>query len=69
MYEVNGRKYIDIDGIRVKVPWRYNRVIGVEVIGLVSLQELKRGDVLKKCEFVTKVWNGESFYVLKMIET
>lgn len=69
MYEIGGRKYIDIDGIRIKVPWRYNRVNGVTVNGIVSLQELKKGDVLKKFEFVTKIWNGESFYVLKMIET
>ena len=69
MYEIGGRKYIDIDGIRIKVPWRYNRVNGVTVNGIVSLQELKKGDVLKKFEFVTKIWNGDSFYVLKMIET
>lgn len=69
VYEIGGRKYIDIDGIRIKVPWRYNRVTGVDVIGLKTVQELKKGDVLKKFEFITKTWNGETFYVLKMIET
>lgn len=69
LYEINGRKYIDIDGIRIKVPWRYGRVTGVHVVGLKTIQELRKGDTLKKVEFVTKEWNGEKFYVLKMIET
>lgn len=68
IYELNGRKYIDIDNIQIKIPWRYGRVTGVDVKGLKTVQELKKGDVLKKFEFVTKEWNGEKFYVLKMIE-
>jgi hypothetical protein len=69
MYEINGRKYIDIDRLCVKVPWRYGRVNGVDVKGLKTIQELKQGDVVKSFEFETKKWNGEVFYVLKMIET
>ena len=69
MYEICGRKYIDIDGLSIKIPWRYGRVNGVDIRGLKTLQELKRGDVVHKFEFVTKKWNGETFYVLKMIDT
>jgi hypothetical protein len=28
-WDHNGRKYIEIDRVRYKVPWRYNRVIGL----------------------------------------
>jgi hypothetical protein len=69
VYDIGERKYIDIDGLTLKVPWRYGRVNGVEIRGLKTLQELKKGEILKKVEFVTKKWNGETFYVLKMIET
>lgn len=69
LYEVNGRKYIDIDGLRLKVPWRYNRVVSVNVKGLCTVQELKAGDVIKEFSFKTKQWNGETFYVLESIET
>lgn len=69
LYEVNGRKYIDIDGITVKVPWRYNRILGVEIHGIRSVHELRPGDTIKRFEFVTKHWNGETFYVLKSIDT
>lgn len=31
MWDSNGRKYIEIDNIVYKVPWRYNRVIGVTI--------------------------------------
>jgi hypothetical protein len=68
MYDVNGRKYIDIDGLTIKVPWRYNRVTGVKVNGLKTVQELNKGEVLKSFEFETKTWNGETFYVLKSID-
>lgn len=68
MYDVNGRKYIEIGGMTLKVPWRYGRVTGVEVTGLKTIQELKKGDSVKKLSFETKTWNGETFYVLKSIE-
>ena len=54
LYEINGRKYIDIDGLRLKVPWRYNRVVSVNVKGLLTVQELKTGDVLKTFSFKTR---------------
>lgn len=68
MYDIGGRKYVDIGGLTVKIPWRYNRVTGVEVKGLKTIQELKKGDAVKSFEFVTKKWNGETFYVLKSID-
>ena len=69
MYEVDGRKYIDIDNVKIKVPWRYNRVIGVEIKGLKSVQELVKGDILKSYQVTKKVWNGNVFNVLKYIDT
>jgi hypothetical protein len=69
MYDIGGRKYIDIDGLTIKVPWRYNRVTGVTIKGLTTLQELKKGDTLKSFAFETKKWNNETFYVLKEIDT
>ena len=69
MYDIGGRKYIDIDGLTIKIPWRYNRVTGVELKGLKTIQELKKGDCVKGLKFETKNWNGETFYVLKEIET
>lgn len=68
MYEICGRRYIDIDNLQIKVPWRYNRVIGVFVSGLKTVHELKKDDLIKNLEFDTKTWNGETFYVLKSIE-
>lgn len=69
MYEIDGRKYIDIDNIRIKVPWRYNRVDGVEIKGLKSVQELSKGDTVKSYQTIKKTWNGSVFYVLKYLDT
>ncbi len=45
-YEINGRKYIDLelDGIvrRVKIPFRYNRVM-CHVSGIVPIQSIPAG--------------------------
>lgn len=45
-YEVNGRKYIDLelDGLtrRVKIPFRYNRVM-CNVSGIVPIQSIPAG--------------------------
>lgn len=45
-YEINGRKYIDLelDGVvrRVKVPFRYNRVM-CHVSGIVPIQSIPAG--------------------------
>jgi hypothetical protein len=69
MYEIDGRKYIDIDNVRIKVPWRYNRIDNVEIKGLKSIHELVKGDIIKSYQTVKKMWNGNVFYVLKYIDT
>jgi hypothetical protein len=69
MYDIEGRKYIDIDNVRIKVPWRYNRIDGVEIKGLKSIHELVKGDSIKSYQTVKKTWNGNVFYVLKYIDT
>ncbi len=69
VYEVNGRKYIDVDGLHIKVPWRYGKMSGVTTKGLRTIFELRPGDVIKTCEFTKKIWNGSVYYVLKSIDT
>lgn len=69
IYEIEGRKYIDIDNIRIKVPWRYNKIHGVKMDGLKTLYELKKGEKITSFECTKKIWNGSSFYVLKYINT
>lgn len=63
----DGRHYIDIDGLRIKVPWRYGKIHGVSSLGLKTLYELKKGDVIKSYEVSKKIWNGSVHYVLKSI--
>ena len=67
MYDLDGRKYIDIDGIRIKVPFRYGHISGVSVHGFKSIYELKQGDFIKSFEMTEKKWNGSTFYILKSI--
>ena len=67
VYEIEGRKYIDIDGIRIKIPFRYGHIVGVSVIGFKSIFEIKPGDKIQAFECMTKKWNGESFQVLRSI--
>lgn len=67
VYEVDGRKYIDIDGTRIKIPFRYGKIVGVTVNGFKSIFEIKPGDCIEKIEFTEKKWKGETFYVLKSI--
>lgn len=65
-HDRGGRKYIGLDFRLVKVPWRYNRVIGVEVQGMVPVQMLRVGaDV--QAEIAKRVFGGEEFLVLKKI--
>ena len=65
MYAIGARKYIDIDGKRVKVPWRYNRPM-VETIGLKTIFEYKTGDDIH-CVIEPKLWEGDVYLVLKSI--
>ena len=66
-YDVYGRKYIDIDGERIKVPWRYNRVMGVHVDGVKPIQSLVVGD---EVEVTTKtvIYEGDVYKILKSIK-
>lgn len=65
-YDINGRKYIDIDNTQVKVPFRYGRVLGCQVEGHVPIQDMLIGTKVKTD--VKKVtWDGLEYYVLKKI--
>lgn len=65
LYGIGERRYIDIDGKRVKIPWRYNRPM-VETLGMKTVFEYKTGDEIH-CVIVPKVWEGETHLVLKTL--
>lgn len=65
-HDIHGRKYIDLDGLHVKVPFRYNRVTGVDVQGHVPIQDMPAGTQVK-AEIRTVKWDGLEYYVLKSI--
>lgn len=65
-FDVHGRKYIELDGLQVKVPFRYNRVTGVDVQGHVPIQDMPAGTRVK-AEIRTVKWDGLEYYVLKSI--
>jgi len=65
-YINNDRYYIDLDNEKIKVPYRYNRVM-CKVHGLTPVQDMKVGDVVK-CTIEKKMWQGYYFKVLKDIE-
>ena len=65
-HDVNGRKYIEIDGERIKVPWRYNRVL-CDVQGLVPIQSMK---VDTEVDITVKnvIYEGYIYKILKSIK-
>jgi hypothetical protein len=65
-FDVHGRKYIELDGLQVKVPFRYNRVMGVDVQGHIPIQDMPAGTQVK-AEIRTVKWDGLEYYVLKSI--
>ena len=65
-YDIHGRKYIELDGLQVKVPFRYNRVTGVDVQGHTPIQDMPTGSRVK-AEVRTVKWDGLEYYVLKSI--
>jgi hypothetical protein len=65
-HDIHGRKYIELDGIQVKVPFRYNRVTGVDVQGHVPIQDMHAGTRVK-AEIRTVKWDNLEYYVLKSI--
>jgi hypothetical protein len=68
-HDWEGRKYIEfiIENkiTRVKVPFRYGRVM-CRVTGLKTVQEFQKGDQAE-VTLVTKIWNGEKHLVLESI--
>lgn len=62
-HDINGRKYICLDELRIKVPWRYNRVM-CTVKGLTPVQDLVVGQEV--CAVYEKVYG---YPVLKEIST
>jgi hypothetical protein len=65
-FDIHGRKYIELDGLQVKVPFRYNRVMGVNVEGHIPIQDMLTG-MQVKAEVRTVKWDGLEYYVLKSI--
>lgn len=65
-HDIQGRKYLDLDGIHVKVPFRYNRVTGVDVQGHIPIQDMPAGTQVK-ADIRTVKWDGLEYYVLKSI--
>jgi hypothetical protein len=65
-HDIHGRKYIELDGLHVKVPFRYNRVTGVDVQGHIPIQDMPAGTQVK-AEIRTVKWDGLEYYVLKSI--
>jgi len=71
MYDHEGRKYIDLDTggdtRRVKIPWRYNRVMSVKIEGLRPLQDMKEGEMVQ-VEMIQKFWQGKGYWILSAIK-
>jgi hypothetical protein len=65
-YDWDGRKYLEvlIDGkvTRIKVPFRYGRVM-CRAEGLKTVQELQKGDQIE-IEIEKKVWDGVTHLIL-----
>jgi hypothetical protein len=67
-HDIGGRKYIEIDHYKIKIPWRYNRVIGVGIEGTtLPIQSLPKDTRLTSVKFKTKIWEGEEYKVLESI--
>jgi hypothetical protein len=67
LYDIGGRKYIDVDYVRYKVLWRYNRVTGVKVSGYpIAIQSILPGTVVD-IEYRVKEWAGEQYKVLSAL--
>ena len=68
-HEEGTRKYMTllIDGevYRVKVPFRYNRVM-CQVDGIRPVQDYKSDEIVI-VEIEKKMWDGELFFVLKSL--
>ena len=72
-YDWDGRKYMELSLenqgslVRVKVPWRYGRVM-CRIEGLRTIQELHKGDQVE-VTLERKTWDGLEHWVLSSIKT
>jgi hypothetical protein len=72
-YDWDGRKYMELSLenqgslVRVKVPWRYGRVM-CRVEGLKTIQELQKGDEVE-VTLERKTWDGLEHWILSSIKT
>jgi len=68
-YDWDGRKYIEFlienKVTRVKVPFRYGRVM-CQIEGLKTVQELQKGDEIE-IEIERKSWEGVDHLILKSV--
>lgn len=71
MYDWDGRKYLEVKSegpggvLRVKVPFRYGRVM-CTCLGLKTVQEFQKGDLVE-IETEIKTWDGVNHWVLKSV--
>ena len=69
-YDHGGRKYLDLrwdnQVSRVKVPFRYNRVM-CKVEGITPIQELNSGQKIK-ATLEKKMWEGQSHWIISSCE-
>jgi hypothetical protein len=70
-YDWDGRKYLELKiqnkVCRVKVPWRYGRVM-CRIEGLRTVQELQKDDEVD-ITLEKKTWDGLEHWVLSSIKT
>ena len=72
-YDWDGRKYMELSLenqgslVRVKVPWRYGRVM-CRVEGLKTIQELQKGDEVE-VTLERKTWDGLEHWVISSLRT
>lgn len=70
-YDWDGRKYIEfmIENkiTRVKVPFRYGRVM-CRIEGLRTVQELQKGDEIE-IEIERKIWDGINHWILTSLKS
>lgn len=71
MYDWGGRKYLELETddnriIRVKIPWRYGRVM-CKLGGLKTVQEFQEGDPVDVI-ISKKNWEGIEYSILEYIK-
>ena len=65
-HDICGRKYIGIDNVTYKVPWRYNRVLGVKITGIRTVQSLVIGEDVD-ITWAVVVYEGIQYKILTSI--